>query len=409
MCVYICYSSRRVLTSRQFLDEADLLADDIAVLATPGKLVAHGNPVTLKSTLGDGYTMRATYRNADEEKTDIPNYSAVLQLIRSFAPEAQTSVVGPDEIAFHLKTTDPAIVRQVLDAVEHGKDRLQITSYAVASASIESIFLDLMEHEQTAGDGPQQRDDAEKPEDVVSAYQTLPALVSPQLQLTSGRKGTVLGQALTIFHKRVLIFRRSWLAPLLAVGVAIAASCAPLKFVPKNQATCATNETTTSPSSLFFPESIVRAFSFSDEPENHVQIAPPGLLSALGNETASVVTTPIADNASFVREFSQDATQFFLGGVSVDLDRGAALFAWDAELSQTGPVYLNLVSNLLYNRALNSSGRALSGGTPKLIEPSLGYFQTIAVGNLGPLRWAAVCAAALVSGPLLDLVVLVCD
>ena len=39
-----------------------MLADEIAVVAAPGRLVASGSPVNLKSTLGEGYTMKVTYK-----------------------------------------------------------------------------------------------------------------------------------------------------------------------------------------------------------------------------------------------------------------------------------------------------------------------------------------------------------
>ena len=62
LTTHICGSSscsRRVLTTLviQFLDEADLLADHIAILAAPGKLIASGSPVSLKRDLG--YSVRS--------------------------------------------------------------------------------------------------------------------------------------------------------------------------------------------------------------------------------------------------------------------------------------------------------------------------------------------------------------
>ncbi|CAA7265338.1 unnamed protein product [Cyclocybe aegerita] len=48
---------RTILFTTHFLDEADFLADQIAVLAAPGKLIVADTPVRLKSTMGEGYSV----------------------------------------------------------------------------------------------------------------------------------------------------------------------------------------------------------------------------------------------------------------------------------------------------------------------------------------------------------------
>ena len=52
---------RTIVYTTHFLDEADLLADHIAILAAPGKLVASGSPVALKTNLGQGYNIQVTF------------------------------------------------------------------------------------------------------------------------------------------------------------------------------------------------------------------------------------------------------------------------------------------------------------------------------------------------------------
>ena len=118
----------------QFLDEADLLADEIAVLAAPGRLVAHGSPVKLKTTLGEGYTMKISYHVPSASA--LTASSGLLKAIHGIASDAYISVAGPNELAYHLKTTDPGIVRQILELVEHEKANYRIVSYAVSATSI---------------------------------------------------------------------------------------------------------------------------------------------------------------------------------------------------------------------------------------------------------------------------------
>ncbi|KAI1786794.1 P-loop containing nucleoside triphosphate hydrolase protein [Ganoderma leucocontextum] len=369
---------RTVVFTTHFLDEADLLADEIAVLAAPGRLVAHGSPVKLKTTLGEGYTMKVTYQTSSENA--VASSSGLLKAIHSIAPEAYTSIAGPTELAYHLKTTDPGIVRQVLELVEQEKAKYQIASYAVSATSIEDIFLELMQAAEA------QNADAHKdPEEIP----TIPELPSGKLELATGSQRSILGQALTIFHKRVLVARRSWLSLLLALAVALIAPTVTLKYLPSEQAACAVLTTEDPPSPLFLPSSWLRS--------THPLMAPPRVLGALGTAASAVRARPVADNASFVAEvkhhFRWDTLRY--GGLSVDLQSGASLFAWEADLGTTGPVFLNVVSNLLYNKALNDTGT----GTPRLITPSYGYFSTISAGSLTPLKWGAFFGAAMAVFP----------
>ena len=339
--------------------------------------VAHGSPVKLKTTLGEGYTMKISYHVPSASA--LTASSGLLKAIHGIAPDAYISVAGPNELAYHLKTTDPGIVRQILELVEHEKANYRIVSYAVSATSIEDIFLELM-HAAEA------QDDKDEDEDVPD----VPELPGGKPELTTGTQRSILGQALTIFHKRVLIARRSWLSILIALAIVLIAPTATLTYLPTEQAACAVQTTDDPPDSLFLPASLLSA--------TRPLVAPPNVLGALGPAASAVPVRPVADNASFVAEvrhrFFTDTLEF--GGVSVDLGSGAALFAWEAEFGSTGPVFLNAVSNLLYNKALNDTGAGK--GTARRITPSYGHFSTISAGSLTPLKWAAFFGAAMVRG-----------
>ena len=84
---------------------------------------------------------------------------------------------------------------------------------------------------------------------------------------------------------------------------------------------------------------------------------------------------------------------------SIDQQSGQSLFAWEATPpGLTGLVMLNLVSNLLYNTALNSTSRAAA--SPSIILANYQMFPGIAAGTLVALKWVAFFGAAMVSGPL---------
>lgn len=80
-----------------------------------------------------------------------------------------------------------------------------------------------------------------------------------------------------------------------------------------------------------------------------------------------------------------------------DLDADSSLFAWEASSpGYTGASMLNLVSNVLYNRALNTTGQGSDDVDP-LIQSTLQTFPTANAGTLFALKWIAFFGAAMVS------------
>lgn len=391
--VRICLSTlwhNLITLSLQFLDEADLLADTIAVLAAPGKLVAHGTPVALKSSLGEGYTANVSFVPDEQEKSSGAKPGELLGRIQTLAPLAYMSSSTPHEASYHLKLKGPEIVQKVLQLIEDNRAAYNVTSYSVMSTSIEDIFLHLMH------DDPQSKDKALE-ETSSSGTLSLPHTPrsTPPLQLTNGRRRSPLSQALTIFHKRVLIAKRSWLTPCLAVLVAVAGSCIPIFFLSgRARQTCVTRFRTVPQTPLFLPMSplgLVAELAIGSS----VLESPPGIISSLGNTTQSLLTQDIADNSTFVSTIQQTFQNQSFGGVSVDTQSGAALFAWEASPPGfTGLVMLNLASNILYGNTLNQTGRA-----GPVFSPILANYQSfpgIAAGTLVALKWVAFFGAAMV-------------
>ncbi|KAM5535265.1 hypothetical protein V8D89_011071 [Ganoderma adspersum] len=217
------------IRSRSSFPES-VVADTKRMLAAPGKLVARGTPVALKSALGEGYTVNVSFIPEEKEKSVRTAEGELLEQIHSIAPLAYTSSSAPNEVSYHLKLKDPSVVRKVLELVENNRERHGVANYSVVGTSIEDIFLGLMHDSARPEDGSKDKE-LEKGDSSAtpSLVHTPPA--APVLQLTDGRRRSPLGQALTIFHKRVLIARRSWLTPTLAVLVAVAGSCIPIFFL----------------------------------------------------------------------------------------------------------------------------------------------------------------------------------
>ncbi|MFF4320879.1 ATP-binding cassette domain-containing protein [Streptomyces sp. NPDC001568] len=113
-----------VLLTTQYLEEADRLADRVALLAD-GRIAAEGTPAELKS--------RVAGHRLDLTLTDRSAYDAL-------APRAVHLV--PDELVLGLPTDGTAAhVRALLDEVD--PDRTGIDRFALRTATLDDVFLTL--------------------------------------------------------------------------------------------------------------------------------------------------------------------------------------------------------------------------------------------------------------------------
>lgn len=384
----------------QFLDEADLLADNIAILAAPGKLVAHGTPVALKSNLGQGYVAQVFMsRDSDSEKVDEKYQNELLEKIRTVAPSArmtQSLSSTSSAVSYHLNTTNTSTVEKVLSIIESERLTSHVVSYDVHGSTMEDIFLALMtEHgRDQAVEGPT-GDELAKETPSYQAEETLENITST-FHLDNGRQRTPLGQAFTIFHKRFLVFRRSWLTPVLAVLIAVAGACIPIFFFANSPQTCVrtVRETFTVP--LFFPISPLEIGFLNQSIGSEILISPPDITASLGSSTALLPTMNEPNNATFVNIINESFMNLSLGGISIDPQSGNSLVVWEASPpGLTAPTMLNLASNVVYNLALNATGRATT--SPHLLAANLQNFPGIGGGVLTALKWIAFFGAAMVT------------
>jgi len=370
------------------------------VLTAPGKLVAQDTPVALKSTLGEGYSVQVTFNSIPDpdKQLDVPP-PELLRSIQTFAPEADISSSSPLRVSYHLKSKESSTVENVLQLIDSQQSHFGIASYEVLGTSIEDIFLRLMAEEERAKDSEK---DSETP--LIDSSQTL--------VLTNGRPRSAFSQALTIFHKRVLVARRSWLTPLLTLLVGISASTAPLFFLNGQLDSCVPRYLNDTSYPLLPPDLPDVAANF--ESSFTIQVSPPEAASILMSMNQNLSIQVLPDNETFVSTIQQDYQSLSLGGISLDLQTGNSLVAWEASTNGTknettngavgrinlppgiyGPTLVNLVTNILYNQALNSSPSHMSLIMP-IYEPLpvREYPQALAV-----IKWVVFFGAAMAVYP----------
>ncbi|KDR85825.1 hypothetical protein GALMADRAFT_274642 [Galerina marginata CBS 339.88] len=374
---------RSIVFTTHFLDEADLLADHIAILAAPGKVVASGTPVALKRDLGEGYSMQITFDfSTDSEKST--EYGLLLD-IRKLAPQTYMTRPSASQACYHLKSRDSVVIGQVLDLLDAEVNANRIASYDILGTTIEDVFLDVMNENEVGKKTSLDSLNHSSVEDLHDITCDTPLLErSRGMGLPDGRSVSPFRQAFTIFHKRMLIARRGWLTPVLAVLLAVCGACIPLTFIKGKEQSCSGTQFPTS-IPLFLPSSPPLLKPTAGIP-TIVIASPPGILSSLGTIPPQLRVVNVANNLTFYRDVSSAHNFITAGGVSLNETTGASLVAWEASPPGIhGLSMLNLATNLLYNMALNNSGNA--DVTPSIIYSNYASFPRAASATLVYLKW----------------------
>ncbi len=139
---------RCVLLTTHYLDEADLLADRVAILSE-GRLRAAGSPLFLKQRLGGGFTLSVTADGPGAPQ------DALGALVEAHAPGATLLRAAGGETGWQLPPAVRGGVSSLLAALERDRGTLRIGGFSVAMATLEEVFLRL------ADEAPATRDAAD--------------------------------------------------------------------------------------------------------------------------------------------------------------------------------------------------------------------------------------------------------
>ena len=353
--------------------------------------MAQGSPVTLKREIGKGYSIQVTFDTTqDVEKITAPREDLYQRLLTT-AHQVETRAISPLQVLYHLNTRDTQVVADVLHVLDEEKSYYCIKSYDVLGTSMEDVFLSLMAQNEAAPElDPGLSEDTSVPasEKSVEDAEVTTELLS---SLSKGRPPNIFQQAISIFYKRSLILRRSWLSPFLTVLVAVLGSTIPIVFIDQGAQTCTPflQDYTIEP--LYLPATVpLAAFDIP------VLDSPPGIVSTLGSTTDTLTLDDVPDNATFVNTISTYYPYIATGGVSFNLTTGDSLVAWEASPPGImGPMMLNLATNILYNRALNASGHGQN--TPAIINAAYQSLPAPSGRSLNSLKWLGFYGAAMVS------------
>lgn len=195
---------RTMILTTHFLDEADLLADHIAILSK-GTLRAEGSSVELKDRLGGGYRVHVPKHPA------LPVQMPHIEGVRKKNSLDMISYIAPSS----------SLAAQVIKTLE----AQGIQDYRFSGPTIEDVFLQLAEEikdEEAFRGGNKSMATKEKVIDDDDDSSTTPNREG--LKLMDGQRVGYVKQAVILFRKRITILKRNWLPYVLAFLLPILAA-----------------------------------------------------------------------------------------------------------------------------------------------------------------------------------------
>ncbi|KAM3959273.1 LOW QUALITY PROTEIN: phospholipid-transporting ATPase ABCA3 [Aphomia sociella] len=133
---------RTVLLTTHFLEEADALADRVAVLHA-GELCAYATPMYLKKAVGTGYRLSLT-------TTGIQKLPEIDSIIKSNVKDSQQKQTSFNTISYDLPAKECAKFPALFNALEEKREELNIETIGVGVTTLEEVFLKLTRYDKVA-------------------------------------------------------------------------------------------------------------------------------------------------------------------------------------------------------------------------------------------------------------------
>ena len=153
---------RVTLLTTHFMDEAELLADRIAVLKA-GKLQCVGSPVFLKERFGLGYNLTIVIEPLSEKEghsTFLSQLKNLTEFVQRVIPGTEKVRVSGKEVTYRIPRGSENLLPDMFDAIEQEKVELGIGAFGIQDSSLEQVFLQLAEDEDGGEDGGGETNDS---------------------------------------------------------------------------------------------------------------------------------------------------------------------------------------------------------------------------------------------------------
>lgn len=334
---------RTMLLTTHFLDEADLLSDEITILSK-GNLKAAGSAVELKHKLGGGYRVHIYH----DTKFDVPPELAGIP-----------KVVLYDQTVYQLGGSAQAA--QFVAAIEQAG----LKDYQVNGPTIEDVFLKLAEEVQAElQQGPEhlRAELSETGSDKgTTSGEAKPTLMEQERgpDLRPGRQIGLARQTWVLFRKRFTILRRNWLPYAIALLIPIVAAGLVTFFLEGFQAlSCQPNP---EPERRFTALDLV-AFGNPQIPAGPQSVFEQDLGQLAQPFPPEAFQGPLGSTEQLVDYITENYTSSYPGGLFSGPNGGSQLFAYEADRSIAASVVTqNLLDRFLLNQVIEVGYQAFQG------------------------------------------------
>lgn len=200
-------SSRIVILTTHYMQEADILADRIAILSN-GKLRCCGSSLYLKGRYGVGYYLTLV----KDPDVASPEHSKMIEdFVKGFIPNAVKASDVHAEIAFRLPLDSSSQFDSFFTDLDSRKGELKIRSYGVSVTTLEEVFIRVARgdnelKEQGERSVSSQKSDSSKKDEPDETVDEAQQLIETQRE-TEGIFGRHMK---ALLKKRYLWTKRDW-------------------------------------------------------------------------------------------------------------------------------------------------------------------------------------------------------
>ncbi|KAI8290225.1 ABC transporter A family member 2 [Colletotrichum sp. SAR 10_98] len=325
---------RTIIMTTHFLDEADLLADNIAILSK-GKLRAEGSSVALKDSLGAGYRIHVL--NAKNVRV---------------APEVHgvDLKVSSNTIVYSAPSSN--LAAEVIRALETAR-----LPYKINSPNIEDVFLNVAEEVQ--GEDLQSRPAPGARFSDDSGQITEKGMADGgrnSLGLQSGRQTGFLKQMTVLVYKRVTLFKTNWVPFVAAFLIpVIAAAIMQILINDKPASSCTPTDGNGRATSGMY-DGVIENMRVAAGPTASVDGAAfTSLIDVLAPGSGNFTLNNISSEAN-LRDYVDDERKNIMpGGFWASNDNGPPTVAWRSDTEDSKAIPAAVVSQNLLTVALTNT------------------------------------------------------